>query len=67
MHKGIDLAAPTGTEVVATSDGIVVNTDYKPEGPGRYITIKHDDSYTTFYSQLDEVLVKLNQKIKKVS
>lgn len=65
LHRGIDLAAPRGTEVYATADGVVLETDYKPEGAGNLILIRHDESYETFYSQLDEILVEKGQKVKK--
>ncbi|MCF8380628.1 MAG: peptidoglycan DD-metalloendopeptidase family protein [Bacteroidales bacterium] len=65
LHKGIDLAAPLGTDVVASADGVVADAGYDPKGAGRFITIKHDETYTTFYSQLDEVLVEVNQEVKK--
>lgn len=65
MHKGIDLAAPLGTDVVATASGKVIEIDYNPEGAGHYIKIKHNDAYLTFYSQLSEILVKKEQKVKK--
>ena len=66
-HKGIDIAAKKGTEIFASSEGkvSVAVSDYKKnKGPGKYIVIQHEKNYETFYSHLDEVLVKEGQKIK---
>lgn len=51
MHRGLDFAASRGTPVVAAGDGIVVqrgrNGDF-----GKYIRIKHDETYSTAYAHL---------------
>lgn len=64
MHNGIDLAAPEGTDVFATADGTVIETGFKPDGAGKYILISHGDEYETFYSQLSQILIKKDQKVK---
>lgn len=64
MHLGVDFRAPVGTEVVATSNGIVVKAKYT-KGYGNYVVIKHDESYETLYSQLSKINVSINQEIKK--
>ncbi|MFW5821738.1 MAG: peptidoglycan DD-metalloendopeptidase family protein [Bacteroidota bacterium] len=65
MHKGIDLAAPEGTDVFSTADGTILKVGYKPEGPGNFILIKHDGTYGSFYSQLEKVLVNEGDKVIK--
>ena len=68
MHTGIDLAAAEGTPVVATADGIVqeiADETYDPKGYGKFIVIVHDQTYTTMYAQLSEVLAKEKQSVKK--
>lgn len=68
MHSGIDLAAPLGTPVVAAADGIakeITDKNHDPKGYGKFIVIVHDQTYTTMYAQLSEVLVKENQSVKK--
>jgi len=47
-HLGTDYAAPTGTPIRATADG-VVNAAAYTKGNGRYVKIKHDKTYTTGY------------------
>lgn len=50
-HKGVDYAAPHGTAVRATSDGIV---DFvgKQSGYGNFVVLRHGETYTTAYGHL---------------
>jgi len=64
MHRGIDLAAELGTPVYVTADGEVIKVDYKPEGHGNYIIVRHSNAYETMYSQLSETLVKEGMQVK---
>ena len=57
-HNGMDIAARRGTPVLAIADGTVRETGYKPEGPGRFLLIAHGNGLTSFYGQLNEILVK---------
>ncbi len=50
-HLGVDYAAPRGTPIRATADGIVSEVSYnKPSG--RYIKIKHGSIYSTSYCHM---------------
>lgn len=50
-HKGIDLAAPIGTPIQATGDGIITIID-RHNGYGNMIKIKHDKTYSTVYGHM---------------
>lgn len=50
-HKGIDLAAPIGTPIQATGDGVITIID-RHNGYGNMIKIKHDKTYSTVYGHL---------------
>lgn len=50
-HKGIDLAAPIGTPIHATGDGVITIID-RHNGYGNMIKIKHDKTYSTIYGHL---------------
>ncbi len=66
-HNGIDIAAPKGTEIYAAADGKIiaaVKDEEKKKGPGKHILIQHAEGCETFYSHLDEVLVKEGQDVK---
>jgi murein DD-endopeptidase MepM/ murein hydrolase activator NlpD len=52
-HLGVDYAAPIGTPVRTTGDGIVVNTGYSNEN-GKYIKVRHNSVYTTMYLHLSK-------------
>ncbi|NIM20029.1 MAG: peptidoglycan DD-metalloendopeptidase family protein [Candidatus Latescibacteria bacterium] len=50
-HLGVDYAAPYGTPVKATGDGVVVAAT-RGRANGKYIKIRHNRSYTTYYLHL---------------
>ena len=50
-HKGIDFAAPTGTPIRATGDGVVTFAGVQ-NGYGNVIMIEHDADYSTVYAHL---------------
>lgn len=53
MHKGVDLALPTGTPIKAAADGIVTHAGWG-SGYGNYVEIKHKNGYTTRYAHLSK-------------
>jgi beta-lactamase regulating signal transducer with metallopeptidase domain len=65
FHRGIDIAAETGTPVYAAADGVVDTTviNGKNDGPGKYIIIDHRDGYSTVYTQLSRIDVANGQAI----
>lgn len=50
-HKGIDLAAPIGTPIQATGDGVITIID-RHNGYGNMIKIKHDNTYSSIYGHM---------------
>jgi murein DD-endopeptidase MepM/ murein hydrolase activator NlpD len=52
-HHGIDYGAPTGTPVMSTADGVVVEARYKT-GEGNFVRIRHSSSYDTYYLHLSK-------------
>lgn len=50
-HKGVDYAAPTGTKVRVTADGIVSFVG-KQGGYGNVVMVNHQGRYTTVYGHL---------------
>ena len=64
FHAGIDLAAPTGTEVYAARDGIVVQIGANDRIYGNFVRLDHGDGYETVYGHLSAVLVSLHQQLR---
>jgi murein DD-endopeptidase MepM/ murein hydrolase activator NlpD len=64
MHKGIDLASPTGTPVHAVEGGVVSRSKYM-RGYGNLVEIRHSDMYITRYGHNSKRLVKAGQKVRK--
>ena len=52
MHKGVDFAAPYGTQVFAAGDGVLEKVGWV-NGYGRYILIRHNSTYKTAYAHLN--------------
>lgn len=50
-HKGIDLAAPIGTPIQATGDGVITVID-RHNGYGNMIKIQHDNKYSSIYGHM---------------
>lgn len=64
QHAGIDLAAPTGTPVYATADGVVGRADWY-SSYGLYISINHGASMETRYAHLSRLAVAAGDNVKK--
>ena len=51
MHKGTDFAAPMGTPIIASGDGIITRARWCGSG-GNCIKIKHNSTYQTIYAHM---------------
>ena len=60
MHTGTDFAAPTGTPILASGDGIVTRAKWCGGG-GNCVKIKHNRVYQTVYAHMS----KFGRGIKK--
>lgn len=63
-HKGIDIAAPTGTSVVAAKEGTVTTASYQ-SAAGNYIMVYHGNSTYTVYMHLSAIHVSVGQKVSQ--
>ena len=64
FHKGVDLAAPNGTPIYATADGIVAFAGVC-NGYGNFIKLNHQNGYKTGYAHMSRMVVSTNAKVKK--
>jgi len=64
MHRGIDIAARSGTPIIAPAAGVV--TYYRFNGGfGRYLKVNHGYGTVTHYGHLSKSEVKVGQKVKR--
>ncbi|MDI6617466.1 MAG: M23 family metallopeptidase [Clostridiales bacterium] len=65
FHKGIDIAAPTGTDVYAYAGGRVVFSGWDNGGYGYLVIISHGSGLETYYAHNSRLLVKTGARVNK--
>lgn len=63
-HKGTDFAAKVGTPIIATASG-TVTASTRRGGNGKYVKIKHNNTYSTQYLHMRRQAVKKGQYVKQ--
>ena len=63
-HKGTDFAAAVGTAILSTANGTVVKSSYT-RANGRYVTVKHNNTYSTQYLHMRKSNVRVGQQIEQ--
>lgn len=63
-HRGTDYAAPVGTPILATADGVVTESTRK-RGNGKYVKIRHNGTYSTQYLHMKAQKVKRGDYVKQ--
>lgn len=53
-HLGTDYAAPTGTPIMSTADGVVIAAKYTSAN-GNYVKVRHNSTYTTQYLHMSKI------------
>ncbi|HAX18199.1 MAG TPA: hypothetical protein DCY00_06360 [Actinobacteria bacterium] len=64
FHSGVDLAAPSGTPIVAADGGEVLQASYSG-GYGYSILIYHGGGFATFYAHMSSFAVGQGQMVKR--
>ena len=62
FHYGVDLAAPSGTPIVATRSGKVTTTTYDSSS-GYYVVINHGDGFESKYLHMTHYIVSPGQQV----
>jgi len=65
MHRGIDIAAPVGTPVVASAPGVVVASGWNSGGYGKLVKIRHLDGGLTLYAHNNKLLARAGQEVDR--
>ncbi|MFH6603299.1 peptidoglycan DD-metalloendopeptidase family protein [Maribacter algicola] len=63
-HKGTDYAAPIGTPIMATADGVVTESTRRG-GNGKYVKIRHNATYSTQYLHMKKQKVKRGEFVRQ--
>jgi murein DD-endopeptidase MepM/ murein hydrolase activator NlpD len=63
MHRGIDIAGPVGTPIVAAADGVVVTAEWNSGGFGNLVEIQHTDGSKTLYAHNNRMFVRPGQAV----
>jgi len=63
MHKGTDFAAPMGTPIMASGDGVVTRARWCGGG-GNCIKIKHNSTYQTIYAHMKNFAIGIKEGIR---
>ncbi|MGB0561373.1 MAG: peptidoglycan DD-metalloendopeptidase family protein [Spirulinaceae cyanobacterium] len=63
MHRGIDIAAPTGTPIHAAAPGVVISAGWNSGGFGNLVEIRHPDGSKTLYAHNSRILVRKGDRV----
>lgn len=62
MHRGIDIAAATGTPIVSVASGVVI-TAGSGGGYGNVVIVDHGDGFSTIYAHMTDIWATVGQSV----
>jgi murein DD-endopeptidase MepM/ murein hydrolase activator NlpD len=65
MHAGLDFAAPQGTPIYATADGVIKVSGNTGNGYGNHVVITHGYGYETLYGHMVRVKARVGEAVKR--
>lgn len=66
FHNGIDFLAPQGSDIYASSSGIIIYASFMQDGFGNTIIIEHSNNIKTLYCHVDEnFIVKIGDFVNQ--
>jgi murein DD-endopeptidase MepM/ murein hydrolase activator NlpD len=65
MHRGIDIAGPVGTPVVAAASGKVITASWDDSGFGNRIEIQHPDGTVTLYGHNSRIVTRVGATVRQ--
>ncbi len=63
MHRGIDVAGPVGTPIVAAAPGVVERAGWNSGGYGNLVEVRHADGSMTRYAHNSRIMVSSGQRV----
>ena len=64
FHTGLDVAAPYGTAIRATADGVVISSSYR-EAYGYTVELDHGFGMGTLYAHCSRLLVQEGEEVRR--
>jgi murein DD-endopeptidase MepM/ murein hydrolase activator NlpD len=64
-HRGIDIAGPVGTPIVAAAAGEVIASGWNSGGFGNLVKLRHPDGSVTLYAHNSRLLVRRGQTVQQ--
>ena len=64
FHPGIDIAAPSGTPILAAADGFVILAQEDNSGYGIYVILEHRNGNRSLYGHMSKMKAVTGQKVK---
>lgn len=65
FHAGLDFAAPQGTPIYATANGVVTTAGNMANGYGNHVVINHGYGYETLYGHMFKVKARPGSRVKR--
>jgi murein DD-endopeptidase MepM/ murein hydrolase activator NlpD len=65
MHAGLDFAAPQGTPIYATANGVVRLSGNTGNGYGNHVIINHGYGYETLYGHMYKTKSRAGERVKR--
>lgn len=62
QHNGVDIPAPTGTNIGAARSGTVIEVGYN-SARGNYLKVQHDDGLVTLYQHCSSIIAQQGEKV----
>jgi murein DD-endopeptidase MepM/ murein hydrolase activator NlpD len=63
MHRGTDFAAPKGTPIMASGNGVIVKAGWCGGG-GNCVKIKHNSTYSTIYAHMSKFAFGIKKGVR---
>jgi murein DD-endopeptidase MepM/ murein hydrolase activator NlpD len=65
MHRGIDIAGPVGTTIMASAPGVVATAGWSSGGYGNLVEIRHPDGTLTLYAHNSRIVTRTGQQVQQ--
>jgi len=65
MHRGIDIAGPVGTTIMASAPGVVASAGWNSGGYGNLVEVLHPDGSLTLYAHNSRIVARRGQQVQQ--